>query len=122
MKQKLIEFQQDLRNGLTVEEACTKYNIPFNYVFKNMERINKRQGPNDPQLKYITKRSGHFSVRKTVKGKQIVFGTYSTLEEAIKIREYCEKHGWIKSNIDEYCKILGIERCSNLFGRQGRYH
>ena len=45
--------------------------------------------------KYICKQTGgKFSVRKVIKGKLTYFGTFKTLEEAAKYRDYCIIHDW----------------------------
>ena len=135
----LQQFQEDLRKGMTIQEACTKYQITLDYAFKHMpktitktrkkqgksRKITKKQGR--PQKfhrrekskipyiacheKNITCRYGKYFLRKRTRGKERVYGTYETLEDAVKIRDYCNEHGWYVTRIDEYCEILGIKRC-----------
>ena len=40
------------------------------------------------------KRYGTFFIQKKVNGKDTAFGSYSSLEEAIKWRDYFEEKGW----------------------------
>ena len=51
-----------------------------------------------PGTKYIRtdKRYNTFFISKKVNGKETNFGSYSSLEEAIKWRDYFEKKGWGK--------------------------
>lgn len=45
-------------------------------------------------MKYISILKGKFQVSKQVNGKRYYFGSYDTLEEAKKVREYFIKHNW----------------------------
>ena len=35
------------------------------------------------------------------------------LEDAVKVRDHCMRHGWKQTKIDEYCKELGVVRCTD---------
>ena len=110
----LTLFQQDLRNGMTIKEALQKHKITLKQAMHKAEKTYKR--PKKPKKqknidRLITHRNNHYYLRKRVNGKQTVFGTYQTLEDAIRMREYCEKHGWEQKSISRYCQELGIERC-----------
>lgn len=123
-RQTLINFQNDLRNGMTIDEACRTHEISLDYAFRNMGKIRKFQelveSPVEEEpvddvpvesfddLYLIQKRSKYFQLRKTLKGKMRVFGTYSTLEDAVKVRDYCLQHGW--DNLAEACEIVGVKR------------
>ena len=110
-------LQQDLRDGMSIEDACTKYGVSFKYVVANMPRPFKPRGKRKPKRaktytgeKYIQHRDGHYSLRKNIKGRMMFFGTYSSLEDAMKVRDYCIVHGWKQRSIDKYCERLGVER------------
>lgn len=147
----LQKFQQDLRNGMTLEKACSKHKISLDYAFKHMpktitkprkitkklgrpRKITKKLGrprkfertnniPYQPvNEKNITNRYGKYFLRKRINNKERVYGTYNTLEDAIKIRDYCNEHGWYVTRIDEYCEILGIERCKKTKKSKEMYH
>lgn len=126
----LQQFQEDLRKGMTLTEACTKYEVTLEYAFKHMpktitktRKTRKKQGrprkfkrknniPYQPvKEKNITQRYGKYFLRKRIRNKERVYGTYETLEDAVKIRDYCNEHGWYVTRIDKYCEILGIKRC-----------
>ena len=52
-------------------------------------------------MKYIHKtKEGRYSLNKRIKGKTYNFGTYLTLEEAKKYRDYFESKGW-ENSLDE---------------------
>ena len=115
---KMQNFQDDLRNGMGLEDALCKYNLTLKEAFEAFPGT-LRKGPNNRYHSgklYITKRDGTFYIRKTVNGKHLHFGTYRSLADAIKIRDYFQEHGWDKSKVDEVCELLGVTRL------RGRFH
>lgn len=115
---RLLDFQNDLKQGLTIEEACEKHNLTLGYAFKHMKQASKKQPINKYRKKhygnyerrYITETHGVYYVRKFVKGRYKAFGSFSNLEDAKTMRDYFEKHGWHSTKIDEYCKKAGVIR------------
>jgi len=126
----LYAFQDDLRRGMTIAEACTKHGLSFQEAVENMPTT--RKSPKSRKVaknskcktvdKNIQKRYGKYFLRKRVNGKERCYGTYSTLEDAQKIREYCNEHGWKKKSIDSYCEILGVERCKGNLRSEKMFH
>lgn len=48
-----------------------------------------------PGTKYITQNpSGTYIIRKRINGKSVYYGSYSTLEDAIKWRDYFQNRKW----------------------------
>ena len=115
-------FQEDLRKGLSLEEALKKYGISFKRAMELMPRHHHKSKKKHikwiSQAKYIQKRDGRYYLRKTINQKTVQFGTYNTLEDAIKVRDYCVKFGWKQRSIDEYCNILGVERVKSPQSKQ----
>ena len=60
---------------------------------------------------YVHYRHKRYVVVK--EGKE--YGSYETLEDAIKVRDYFIYNGWYHKRLDSVCKELGIKRC----GRNG---
>ena len=115
---KMQNFQDDLRNGMGLDDALCKYNLTLKEAFEAFPGT-LRKGPNNRYHSgklYITKRDGKFYIRKTINGKNLHFGTYHSLDDAIQIRDYFQEHGWDKSKLDEVCELLGITRL------RGRFH
>ena len=117
------KIQEDLRNGMSITDCCRKYNISFQDL---CDRMPKRQKPKTKSNrftgeKYIQTRDGKYYLRKSVNKKTRMFGTYNSLEDAIKVRDHCIEHGWIQKNIDQYCRELGIKRYTDKKCRV-RYH
>ena len=114
---KLLHFQKDLKAGLTIDEALQKHELTFKYVMDNLprpysmsERKPKRNRRNSKSRQYIIDHQGRYYLRKYVNGRMVHFGSYKTILEAVKVREYCKKHGWRKECIQEYERRCGIVR------------
>ena len=126
----MMKIQNELKQGATINEVCYKYNMTFKYL---MEHIPNAQYLKPPYLKKtrkdggrtisknITERNGKYYLRKTINKKHRSFGTYNSLEDAERVRDYCDLHGWKQRYIDIYCQRLGIVRCKHEVGRQGIY-
>ena len=57
-KTKLLLFQEDLRNGMTIEDALQKHGMSFQYAVENMPRpLTKKQ--NRPKHYRKKKHGGH---------------------------------------------------------------
>ena len=128
----LRQFQWDLQDGMSIEDACRKHQISFKEACDNMPKIQKKKiKPRNTSptyaSEYIQERNGKYFVRKYVpstkqkKSSTVMFGTYNSLEDAIKMREHCKKHGWKKLSVDKYCQELGIERVISSKSKT-RYH
>lgn len=50
----------------------------------------------DRWRQYISIGNGGFRITKRINGKQEYFGTYKTMDEAIKVRDTLIKNGWKK--------------------------
>ena len=117
LEPELYRFQKDLKDGLTISEALQKHNLTFKYVCDNLPRpysmknrrpYKRRHTKNSRQ--YISDHNGRYYLRKTIEGRMVHFGSYDKLTDAVKVREYCKKHGWRKECIKEYEKQCGIKR------------
>ena len=119
MNQVLVDFRKDLKNGLTIDDACRKHGVTFKYVMDNMERpYTKNRKPNRRSKCTSTKISlniyrigkGGFTIYKSVNSRSQNFGTYRTVEDAIKVRDYFYEHGWDRKELDKVCQDLNIMR------------
>ena len=129
---KLQRFQWDLQDGMTISDACRKHEISFKYACDNMPKIQKskirpKKTSNTFASQYIQHRNGKYHLRKYIpdckrdKSSTVMFGTYYSLEDAIRMREHCKKHGWKKRSVDRYCEELGIKRVISSKSKGG-YH
>ena len=122
----LQAFQNDLQDGMTIEDACTKHQISFKYACDNMGKIYKKKIlPKKASCtfasEYIQTRNGKYFLRKYLNGSTKMFGTYNSLSDAVRMREHCKEYGWKQSKVDEYCQELGIERVISSKSKV-RYH
>ena len=109
MKKRFKRLQNDLKAGMSIEDALTKHGMTFKEAFDGMPKPLGKTGVGE---KYITLHQGKYIIQKTTKGKRRIFGSYNRLEDAIKVRDYCVEHGWYITKLDDYCKAVGVERCT----------
>lgn len=109
------EFRKDLRT-MSLEDTLIKHNVSLEEAMDCMPKTYTKPKPKKKRLKnvdrYIQERDGRFYLRKWINGKTLMFGTYNSLNDAKKVREHCEKHGWKQNCIKQYCEELGIELIS----------
>ena len=116
IKQRYLNFQKDLQEGMTLTEALQKHNITLEDAFNTLH-FSKPPEPTNEKRKtmrnvdfYIFKRKNSYTIRKHVDGKQRVFGTYEKLEDAIKVRDWLIRADWKIDDLDELCKKLKVKR------------
>ena len=142
----LKPFQHDLQNGMTIHDACLKHGLSFQEAFHRLHyKVNNNVPVKNPYRRketikrderycpsqYIQCRNGRYYLRKNCPTKSknskkntktFTFGTYSSLEDAERMREALEKDGWHQKHVDRICKELGVVRCECSWGPKGRYH
>ena len=113
----IVNFQKDLKNGASLEEALINNNVSlkdaFDYAMKEHKRysIEKSRKERYKRLcRHIYQYDKVFYIRRTVKGKVMIFGSYYTVSDAKKIRDCLDEYGWEQKRVDEYCKMCGVTR------------
>ena len=137
--QKYLDLREDLRAGMSIEDALEKNNCELSYAFRKLQyqqgalkRTTKKKNPTYSigVEQYIQERRGHYYLRKSKKDRRrktkgkyrsMTFGTYSSLEDAIKVREALKEDGWHQKHVDEICERLGIERVKGHPNSKERY-
>jgi hypothetical protein len=125
-------FQTDLQNGMSIDEACQIYNITLKQAFNKLHYKVNQKTPHKKKQKwkhakphhvsqYIQERNGHYYLRKHAHGKGRIYGTYNTLEDAIIMREALKKDGWHQTHVERLCQEHGITRCKGR-NQSVRYH
>ena len=113
------KFQEDLRNGMSLEEALKKHNISFKEAWdkcpkpmKHGKMVQKKYRKNIIQRadEHIQQRNDKYYIRKTVKGRFKSFGVYTSLKDAQTVRDFLIKHGWTKKNMEKACNRYKIKR------------
>jgi hypothetical protein len=51
---------------------------------------------------YQTNSGFHYRVQKRVDGKNLYFGVYDSLEEAVRVRDFLIGVGWSKCKFEEF--------------------
>lgn len=104
-------IRNELRSGLTISEVCTEHGISFQQLcalMKKGEPINQENRSTGE--KYISFLGGRYVLRKTLKRKMRYFGSYNSLEDAVKVRDYMIENGWYRNRLDNVCKKVGVKR------------
>lgn len=105
------EIRSRLRSGETIEAICQEYNLTFPELVDILKYADPkpegRPRKRPKSMLYITERCGHFQLRRN----GVVYGTYRTLRDAKKVRDYFIFNRWDKRNVDKVCEKLGVERC-----------
>lgn len=127
----LLEFQEDLKKGMSIEQACETHDISFRDAVIHMPppprpvypKKRERKSPKTlgTVVKYVRLCSGKYYLSRNINKKYVAFGIYYSLEDAVKVRDYCEEKGWKQRKIDEYCKELGVVRVPSKRSKV-RYH
>ena len=134
---KFLHFREDLRSGMSINEACSKYHCSFEEAFKNMsnhrrkpKRVKKVKKVKNP-IQYTPKKyigcletgSGdkYYTIRKSIKGTTKVFGTYCSLDDALRVRDELIRIGWKQRSVDAICERLGVERRKGHHNHKVRY-
>ena len=112
-KHSRIEMREKLQKGYTIQQVCQEYNIPFNQLLRKMSRLDKNKRNKEPAPwratgeMYINQRpSGYYVVRRNKKH----FGTFNTLADAVKVRDWFITHRWDKRWVDRACNECGVVR------------
>ena len=111
----ISKLTADMRSGRPIEEVLKEHNLDFKSAMALLRKANdprkklKKNRYKSTGEKYISKYGNVFMVRRTLNGKLQYFGSYETLEDAIKIRDYLEVHGWYKHRLDTAKRNCGIK-------------
>lgn len=116
----IIDFQEDLRNGMTLEDALIKHELTLkeaiDCIHKPVIHPSKKRKPYAKRNIYcqveknISKRGDAYHLRKAIDGKMKWGGSYDTLEEARLVKDFLNKNGWNLIKVNEACKKYGIIR------------
>lgn len=100
------ELRRDLENGMSIEDGLQKHNVTLKNAFKELIIL-----PSKTSEQYIQQnKTGNYFISKCINGKPTHLGTYNTLNDAIKIRNWFSEKGWDKNMIDTACKECNVER------------
>lgn len=121
----VTEFREDLCN-MSLNDALLKHETNLRSAVQLLQNKPSRQykkskvTPSPEQ--YILIRGGICTIRKSVKGRTRIFGSYNSLEDAVRMREALEEDGWHQRHVDRLCDELCIERRTGHINEKVRYH
>ena len=106
------EIRQDLKDGMTINDVCTKYQLTFKQLMRlfngDRYKATTKESISTTGELYISRVGNRYIIRRCKKH----YGTYKTLEDAVKVRNHLIFNGWYKNRLNTICKELGVERCT----------
>ena len=101
-------IREDLRNGLSIAETCTKYHMSFKDLC-NLMKSDNYFGSKCPTTgeRYIS----HIGDRYILRKNNTYYGQYKTMQDAKKVRNYLARNGWnvTRRQLLKICEELGVE-------------
>ena len=110
---KMINFQNDLKKGISINEALKKHQLTLSEAMQGLHRL---QRPPKVEKKYtrvnkhIWLKNGNYYIKKTINHQTKYFGSFNTLEDAERVVEEYNKTAWDFRRVDSICKKLNINR------------
>lgn len=111
------QIRSKLKSGDTIDNVCREYDLTLVDLLFHMRRL----GDEKDNKKFCTgqknRSTGHKYISQHTTGRYIIrnnrkhFGTYRTLEDALKIRDWFICNRWDKRWVDRACRECGVERC-----------
>ena len=98
------EFRED-----SVENVLVKHNMTLEEAFNYCLHHKPEDDVVEEKMLYIQKHRDYYRIRKSVKGKLTTFGYYSTLDDAVTVRDALIEDGWRLYRLADICKSLNIE-------------
>ena len=122
----ILGFRNDLWNGMSINDALIKHETNLHDVVRALQNKPHKPGSKSKVTSspehYILIRGDTYAVRKSIKGKNRMFGTYNSMEDAIRMREALKLDGWHQRHVDRLCEELGIQRRKGFINEKVRYH
>lgn len=103
-----LKFRKDLQEGLSIEEALTKYNLELKQVFNYFTVPKKKKKKQKSYLidRNIFKVKGYYHIRY----KKSFYGSYNSLEDAQKVRDKLIENKWNKLLLNKILTELSINK------------
>ena len=98
-----LSFRNDLKGGMTLENALMKHQLSLREAFQYCHRKNLE---NECRFIYLT--NGSFQVRRVVDGRNEYYYCCKELDEAVMVRDKLMEHDWDKAKMPEILKELNL--------------
>ena len=109
-----MDFQKDLKNGMSLEECCKKHSLNLKEIMEYMVQHNKKQTPvkkrkprKSPNRNIYFKRTRWYLEKRSGE-VQGVIATFKELEDARTVRDELEKCDWDLTQLDNILKKNNI--------------
>ena len=109
------KFQRDIRDGATISESLSKYNLTlkdaFDYLNHPPKKDKRPRRIYNIVAPFIYEVNGKYHIRRrNKKGLAMFYGSFNSLSDAEKIIQWYNENAWDKRRLDYACEQLGIER------------
>ena len=106
LQSKSNQIRQQLQNGKTIQEVCKEYHLTFKELCQLFLQGKYKRTTNEHTTGklYITSDGKRYILRKD--GNH--FGSYNSLDDAVKVRDYMIMNGWYRKRLDGIRKELGV--------------
>lgn len=117
------EFQEDLRQGVSLHDALCKHDYNLKDVFYTLHhqvKYPRRESNGTVSEDIINQGESFYIVHafrdecKRSKYHSVHYGSYKSLNDAECMREALKKCNWDKLKVNSLCKKLGITRNGSL--------
>ena len=102
------KIRQQLQNGTTIQEVCQQYHLTFKELCQLFlsGRYSRTTNESSTGKLYISFNQGRYILRKN----GVHYGSYRSLDDALKVRYFMIMNGWYRSRLDKVCDELGVVR------------
>lgn len=102
------KIRQQLQNGTTIQEVCTQYHITFQELCQLFlpGRYSRTTNESSTGRLYVSFDQHRYILRKN----GVNYGSYQSLDDALKVRDFMIMNGWYRSRLDKVCDELGVVR------------
>lgn len=121
------QIRKELQSGTSIDEVCRKHHITFKQLCDHYHGYGRSQQYRNnlkqkTRHKYIRQTGNRYAIQKNTHKKSKMYGTYDSLEDALKMRDALIEDGWHQTHVDQLCDKLGIERRKGYINEKIRYH
>lgn len=116
-----LSFREELRDtNLSLDELLRKHQLSLESAFMEHKPVGEGGQRRTHCTPYLNiRREGRvYIIRKRIKAKDMYYGRYNSLEEAVMVRDKLIEFNWDKERLDEACKLVGV--CRRYYGRENR--
>lgn len=99
---------------MSIDEALKKNNLSFPKAMNILRPLRSPCEYGERQYyrtgeKYVYQVGNRVFIRRKEKGKMISYGNYLSIEDAVKVRDWFEVHGWNKSRLKYARRACGVK-------------